>query len=102
MRRRTIGRFPARSERIDFTMLCRTCRNAPTCLVKLGPVPIERTCHTCGGMEFLDATAVAYQMVNTVRMDYRSPCRRRDQIRVTPVDQSTDDIERRCVYRSDT
>ena len=48
VRCRTIGWFPARTERIDFTTPCRKCGNAPTCMVKLGPVVIERTFHTCG------------------------------------------------------
>ena len=55
VRRQTIGRFPARTERIDFKTPCRKCGNAPTCMVKLGPVVIERTCHTCGDIEFFDA-----------------------------------------------
>ena len=59
VRRQTIGRLPARTERIDFKTPCRKCGNAPTCMVKLGPVVIERTCHTCGDIEFLDETAVA-------------------------------------------
>ena len=29
-------------------------------MVKLGPVAVERTCHTCGDIEFLDAEDVAY------------------------------------------
>ncbi len=59
VRRQTVGRFPARTERIDFKTPCRKCGNAPTCMVKLGPVVIERTCHTCGDIQFLDETATA-------------------------------------------
>ena len=59
MRHRTIGRYPARTERIDFTTPCRKCGNAPTCMVKLGPVVIERTCHTCGDIEFFDTATTA-------------------------------------------
>ena len=58
-RRQTIKRLPPRTERIDFKTPCRKCGNAPTCMVKLGPVVIERTCHTCGDIEFLAETAVA-------------------------------------------
>ena len=36
------------------------CGNLPTCMVKLGTVVIERTCHTCGDIEFLDETAAMY------------------------------------------
>lgn len=60
VRRQTIGGLPPRTERLDFTTPCRKCGNGPTCMVKLGPVVIERTCHTCGDIEFPDAAAVAY------------------------------------------
>ena len=63
VRRQTIGRLPPRTERIDFKTPCRKCGNAPTCMVKLGPVVIERTCHTCGDIEFLDAAAAMYHQV---------------------------------------
>ena len=63
MRRRPNGRYPARSEHIDFKTPCRKCGNAPTCMVKLGPVVIERTCHTCGDIEFLDVAADAHPEV---------------------------------------
>ena len=59
VRRQTIGRSPPRTERIDFKTPCRKCGNAPTCMVKLGPVVIERTCHTCGDIEFFDAATTA-------------------------------------------
>ena len=64
VRHRTIRRFPVRSEHIDFTTPCRKCGNAPTCMVKLGSVAVERTCHTCGDIEFLDGTGVAYHQAS--------------------------------------
>ena len=62
--RQTIGRFPARSEHIDFKTPCRKCGNAPTWIVKRGRVVVERTCHTCGDVEFFDMEVVAYDSVS--------------------------------------
>ena len=64
VRPRTIGRFPVRSERIDFTTPCRKCENAPTCVVKLGPVATERTCPTCGDVEFFDVQVIKHNGVS--------------------------------------
>jgi len=60
VRRQAIGRVPARSEHIDFKTPCRKCGNAPTWMVKRGPVVIERTCHTCGDVEFFDMEAAVH------------------------------------------
>lgn len=60
VRRRTIGQIPARSEHIDFKTPCRRCGNAPTWMVKRGSVVIERTCHTCGDVEFFGTEDVAF------------------------------------------
>ena len=60
VRRRTIGRFPVRSEHIDFKTPCRKCGSAPTWLVKRGSVVIERTYHMCGDVEFFEGEAVAH------------------------------------------
>ncbi len=61
VRRQTIGLLAAQSERFDFKTPCRKCDNTPTRLVCRGPLIIERTCHNCGDVEFLDAPSVARQ-----------------------------------------
>ena len=67
VRRQTAGRFPARSEHIDFRTSCRKCGNVPTCMVNLGPVVVERTCHTCGDMEFFGAEAAGFPAVDILK-----------------------------------
>ena len=61
LRRQAIGLLAAKSERFDFKTRCRKCGSTPTQLVCRGPIIIERTCHNCGDVEFLDAPAVARQ-----------------------------------------
>ena len=73
VRRRTIGQLPARSEHIDFKTPCRKCGNAPTWMVIRGPILVERTCHTCGDVEFFDGEADADHTVADHRADVYPP-----------------------------
>lgn len=61
LRRQSIGLLAAKSERFDFKTRCRKCGSTPTHLVCRGPIIIERTCHNCGDVDFLDAPTVATQ-----------------------------------------
>ena len=57
--RRNIGMLPSRTERKDMNTPCRQCGGTPTRLIGRGNVATERSCHTCGHIEYLDAPDLA-------------------------------------------
>ncbi len=94
VRRQTIGLLAAQSERFDFKTPCRKCGNTPTQLVCRGPIIIERTCHNCGDVEFLDAPSVARQGAGShlrrnsslanISVECPNPCAQQNQSGIIP------------------